>query len=170
LNTKHVKVNHHITAPELRVLDDSGKNLGVISKADALKYAEEKGLDLIEISPNAKPPVARIYSFDKFRYDEEKKAKKQKKLQKNVDMKQVQVSVRSAKNDLDIKARRADAFLKEGHSVSIVMVLRGREKANRDWALKKLDEFLRLIRESFTIVMPPKRGGRGFITHLIKKQ
>ena len=137
-----------------------------MKREEALKIAEKKGLDLIEISPSANPPVARIFNFDKFRYEEEKKLKKQQKLQKSLDIKQVQISVREARNDLDIKANRVEAFLKDGHGVTIAMVLRGREKANKDWALKKLDEFLKILKESYVVSMPPRWGGRGFAVQI----
>lgn len=141
-----------------------------MSKADALSLAKEKELDLIEISPNANPPVARIMSFDKFRYEEEKKLKKQKAQQKGHDQKQVQISVRSAKNDLELKAARASDFLEKGHPVNVVMVLRGREKRNKDWAKQKLDEFLNdMITVEHKRLSEPRWGGRGMNIQIIKK-
>lgn len=160
--TTQTKINHQITAPELRVLSETGENLGVISKAEALKLAIEKGLDLIEISPNAKPPVARLMRFDKFRYELDKKKKKERVSQKGQDLKQVQISVREALHDLEIKAKKIDEFLGEGHPVVIAMTLRGREKANKDWALQKLDEFLKLITIEYQRNGTPRWGGRGF--------
>ena len=167
--TTQLKVNHLITAGELRVLSETGENLGILTKGEALKLAVEKGLDLIEISPNAKPPVARIMSFDKFRYEMEKKRKKERVGQKNYDLKQVQISVREAKHDLEMKAKRIDEFLAEGHPVVIAMVLRGREKANKDWALQKLDEFLKFISIEFQRNGSPRWGGRGFNLSIAKK-
>lgn len=150
-------------------MDEAGKNLGVMSKEAALKLAEVQGLDLIEVSASAKPPVARIMSFDKFRYQEEKKRKKQQAHQKNLEMKQVQISIRSAKNDLEIKAKKIEEFLTKGHPVVIVMVLRGREKANRDWARFKLDEFLKIIPIEYHKIMEPRWGGRGLTVQVAKK-
>ena len=153
----------------MRVLSETGENLGVLSKEAALKIAVEKGLDLIEISPNAKPPVARIMSFDKYRYEEEKKRKKQRMEQRGPEPKQVQISVRAAKNDLLIKAKKADEFLTEGHPITIALTLRGREKANKDWAKQKLREFLTMITVPHQTSGDIRWGGRGMNIQIIKK-
>jgi len=169
LNKPVIQVNHNIKAKELRVLDENGENLGVLSKEDAIRTALDKGLDLIEVGPTAKPPVARIMNFDKFRYDEEKKRKKQQVKQKTNDVKQIQISVRAAKNDLEIKAKRMNEFLKEGHPINLVMVLRGREKRNKDWAKQKLEDFLTLITVDFKQLTTPRWGGRGMNVQIVKK-
>jgi len=153
----------------LRVIGEEGENLGVMTKDKALQLAKEKGLDLIEIAPTANPPVARIISFDKFRYQKEKEEKKQRAAQKVKEMKQVRISPRAAANDLQIKAGKADEFLTEGHKVEINLYLRGREKGNKDWALAKLKEFLTLIKTPHQVTMPPKQGGRGFVAQIAKK-
>jgi len=135
----------------------------------ALKHAVEKGLDLIEISPNAKPPVARIMSYDKFRYEEDKKRKKQRIENRGLESKQVQISVRAAKNDLLIKAKKADEFLTEGHPVIVALTLRGREKANKDWAKQKLREFLEMISVPHQTAGDIRYGGRGMNIQIMKK-
>ncbi len=164
-----IKTNEKITAPELRVIDETGNNLGVLPLAEALKMAKEKELDLIEISPNAKPPVAKIMSFDKYRYQEEKKFKKLKVQQKNQEMKQVQISVREAGHDLKMKADRVNEFMKEGHPVEVQLSLRGREKANRDFAKQKLIDFLKIINPEHKVIMDIRYGGRGFNVQVVKK-
>ena len=151
------------------VIDDEGKSLGQISKDAALKVAKDKGLDLIEIAPMAKPPVARIMSFDKFRYAQEKKLKKQGAKKKGQEMKQVQVSIKEALHDLQVKAERVNKFLSEGHQVEIVMVLRGREKANKDFAREKLRNFITMIDPEHKVIMTPKVGGRGINMQVTKK-
>lgn len=163
------RINHQITAPEVRVIGPAGENFGVMPKGDALKLAMEKGLDLIEVSPRANPPVCRIMSFDKFRYEEEKKRKKQHAATKGQELKQIQISVREARHDLDLKLRRVNEFLSEGHPVIIALVLRGREKANRDFARQKLDDFLALITTPHLISMAPRWGMRGLNVQIIKK-
>jgi len=132
--------------------------------------AEEKGLDLIEITTTANPPIARIGNYDKFRYQKEKELKKERyaKSQARDDMKQVQVGLKSARNDLLIRARQIDGFLKEGYKVEILLKLRGREKANKEWALDKLKEFLGLITEDFRVMSSPKSGGKGFTVQINK--
>ena len=163
------KTNNQITALELRVIDEADTNVGVLSLADALKLAKERGLDLIEISAAAKPPVAKIISYDKFRYQQEKKERKQRAAQKNTGMKQIQISIREAKNDLMMKAGRADEFLGEGHQVEVVMSLRGREKGNIVFAKKKLAEFLPLISVENKIISPIGPGGRGLTVIVARK-
>lgn len=135
----------------------------------ALKLAAEKGLDLIEIAATAKPPVAKIISFDKFRYQKEKELKKQRAGQKASGLKRVQISVKAAKNDLETKAKKLNEFLDEGDKVEILLVLRGREKYNKDWARQKLNEFLSLIGVEYKITMEPKFAGKGLAMQIVKK-
>lgn len=164
-----VKINEKITAQELRVITETGENLGVLSRAEALQAAQERNLDLIEISPNAKPPVAKIMSFDKYRYQEEKKLKKQRAQQKGQELKQVRISARAAEHDLQVKAKKVNEFLKEGHNVEIQLFLRGREKANKDWAKQKLLDFLKVIDPEHKVLLEPKYSGRGFNMQITKK-
>lgn len=152
------------------MIDAEGKNLGVLSREEALKLVPlESGLDLIEISPTAKPPVARIMSFDKYRYEQEKLEKKQRASQRSTDIKVVQISARMADNDLQIKLKKLEEFLGEGHQVSITMRLRGREKANKDWAGQKLEEFIKMITTEYKVIAPPRYAGNGFSTQIVKK-
>ncbi len=163
------KLNNQITAPELRVVDALGKNLGVMKLEEALKIAVESNLDLIEIAPVAKPPVAKIISFDKFRYQKEKEDKKQRHGQQIKELKHVRITPRAAKNDLSIKARQTDKFLEGGHRVEINLFLRGREKGNKEWGFMKLKEFLEMIKTPHEVTVSPKSGGRGLITQISKK-
>lgn len=151
------------------VIDEEGKSLGKMSTTDALKLTLEKKLDLIEIAPNAKPPVARIMSYDKFRYQQEKKLKKQKAQQKSQELKQVQISPKEALHDLEMKAGRVNKFMEEGDQVEIVMVLRGREKGNRDFAREKLRNFIKMINPEHKIIAEAKDGGRGINMMVTKK-
>lgn len=150
-------------------MDESGENVGIMSRDKALALAREKGLDLIEIVRMATPPVVRIMNFDKFRYQRDKEEKKQRQAQKNKDIKHVRITPRAAKNDLQTKARRASEFLKDGYKVEINLFLRGREKYNKEWALKKLEEFLLIIEEPYQRGMEPKQGGRGYVIQITKK-
>lgn len=135
----------------------------------ALLAAREKGLDLIEISAAANPPVARIMSFDKFRYQKEKEEKKQKAAVKAKEMKQVRITPRAALGDLQVKLRKVEEFLAEGHHIEIGVFLRGREKGNKEWGLEKLNEFLKMIKTPYNVTLPPRPGGRGFVTQIVKK-
>lgn len=129
----------------------------------------EEGLDLIEISPAANPPVARLMSFDKYRYIQGKAEKKARLAQKTAELKQVQISVRAATNDLMIKVRQLEKFLAEGHPVDVVMRLRGREKYDKGRAFAKLDEFLKMITVDYKKLGEPKFGGRGMMVPIAKK-
>lgn len=151
------------------MVDETGKNLGVMPREAALKLAQERGLDLIEIAPAAQPPVAKIINFDKFRYQKEKEIKKQKLAQKISELKQVRISSRAAKNDLEIKAKKVIEFLNEGHKVEILLQLKGREKYNKDWARYKLEEFLKMISVEYKITMEPRFGGQGLVMQIIKR-
>ena len=140
----------------------AGENLGVLSRAEALALAQpESGLDLIEIAPNAKPPVARVMSYDKFRYEEGKREKKERMAQKSVGMKHVQITVRAAQNDLMIKVKQVEKFFAAGHPVEVNLRLRGREKRNKEWAMDKLKEFLKLLPMEYKKMGEPKFGANG---------
>lgn len=139
-------------------------------RAEALKLARpDDGIDLIEISANAKPPVARLMSYDKFRYEEEKRIKKERLAQKSVGMKTVQISARAAQNDLMIKVKAVEKFFAEGHPVEVTMRLRGREKRNKDWAMEKLKEFLTLIPVEHKRLSEPRFLGNGPAVQIAKK-
>lgn len=169
MSIQQYKTNNQIAAPELRVIDDAGAHLGVMSREAALNLAKEKNLDLIEIAPMVKPPVAQIISFDKFRYQKEKEFKKQQLAQKKTaDLKQVRISPRASRHDLETKAALVEKFLQAGHKVEINLFLRGREKYNKDWGLFKLQEFLKIIKIPYKITLEPKFVGRGFVVQIIK--
>lgn len=163
------KINNQIQSPEIRVIGENGENIGVISRAEALQLAKEKELDLIEISASSNPPVARIMNFDKFRYQKEKEEKKARASQKTKELKGIRITARAAENDLQTRIKKLVEFLEDGHKVEITLALRGREKGNKDWALKRLQEFLAMIPIPYTLTLPPKQGGRGFVTQLTKK-
>jgi translation initiation factor IF-3 len=152
------------------VIDEQGNNLGIMKLEEALKLAQQKGVDLVEISPTAKPPVTRLISYDKFRYQEEKKRKKQRLSQKTKELKSIRISPRAAQNDLQIKAKMTEKFLNEGHIVEINIFLKGREKTNQAWALQKIKEFIEMIKIPYQITTELRQNNKGYSTQLIKKQ
>ena len=164
-----IKINEKITALELRVINEAGENLGVLKTPEALQIAKDKGLDLIEIAATAKPPVAKIMSFDKYRYQEEKNLKKQRAKQKVQEWKGIRISGRAAEHDLQVKAKLVNKFLEEGSVVEIQLTMRGREKANREWARQKLLDFLKIINPEHKVLLEPKYGMRGFNMQITKK-
>ena len=140
----------------------------MLTKEEALKRALEANLDLIEIAPTAKPPVARIMSFDKFRYQKEREERKQRLAQKTEELKQVRISPKAAKHDQEVMAKKVNGFLDKGSRVEIMMRLRGREKANRDWARLKLEEFLKLLSPEFKLISPPRYTVNVFTVQVTK--
>ncbi|MFA6340685.1 MAG: translation initiation factor IF-3 [Candidatus Paceibacterota bacterium] len=163
------RVNHQIRATELRVITDAGENLGIMSTSDALKKADELGLDLIEISPNAVPPIAKITDYGKFQYTEKKKQKDSKSKAQNVEVKSLQIKIATDEHDLIMKAAKASEWLKEGHRVKLNLFLSGRAKyLNKDFLQERIERLLKLITEEFRVAETPQKGPKG-ITMTIEK-
>ncbi len=144
----------------MRIIDQRGQNLGILTLEEALKKANEAGLDLIEISPTANPPVAKITEKGKYFYEQEKKEKLAKKKRKEVEIKSIRIGIGTGTHDLELKAKQADKFLKEGNKVKIDLALRGREKyLKRDFLEERIKRLLSLISTQFledTIQKNPK--------------
>ena len=157
-----IRKNNQIRAKELRVIDANRGNLGVLSLEDALKEAQEQGLDLIEISPKAKPPVAKIIDFGKYQYEEAKKAKKAKAGGQATETKSIQIKIGTGDHDLELKAKTASKWLKAGHRVKVELFLRGRSKyMDKEFLRGRLDRVLHFITENYKIAEPHKKGPRG---------
>lgn len=150
------------------MIDEDGKNIGTMETPEALRLAQERGLDLIEIAPNVNPPVCRIMDFGKFKYDREKGEREHGKKQKEIEIKGIRIGFTTGKHDLELRAKQAKEFLAEGDKVRIDMRLRGREKAHGQLAFQKFNEFLEMIGE-YTLESPPKRFPQGFIAVITKK-
>jgi translation initiation factor IF-3 len=160
--SKFTRLNHQITAKELRIIDEEGTNLGVMSKEEALKKAEELGLDLIEITPQANPPIAKIIDYGKRQYMEKRKAKAAKAGSKSTETKSLQVKIGTGDHDLELKARRAGTWLTEGHRVKIELFVSGRAKYfDQNFLNDRLERLLRLIPVDYRIAEPAKRGPKG---------
>jgi translation initiation factor IF-3 len=154
-------INQRIRARELRVIGPQGENLGVLTLSEALKKAEEFGLDLIEISPNANPPVAKIADFGKYLYEENKKAKNAKKSHSS-EVKNVQVKLATGENDLMLKAKKTSEWLSEGHKVKVDLFLPGRAKYLDEKFLKeRIQRMLKLVSVDFRIADPAKKSPKG---------
>jgi translation initiation factor IF-3 len=162
------RTNNQIVAPELRIIDETGKNLDVLKLADALALKDEKGLDLIEIAPNAKPPVAKIMDYGKYLYQSQKKEKEGRKGQKT-DLKGIRFSIRTSKNDLEMRANMVDKFLKKRYKVKIQLTMRGREKSLDAIARKKMDDFLGLLTEPYKVEQEIKRFPMGMFMSIASK-
>ncbi|MDD4989053.1 MAG: translation initiation factor IF-3 [Candidatus Pacebacteria bacterium] len=163
------RINHQIRAAELRVIGPEGENFGVISFKEAMDKAAALGLDLIEISPTAVPPVAKITDFGKYQYDENKKAKVAKSKMHIIEMKTLQVKIGTGDHDLNLKAKNASKWLKEGHRIKIDLFLSGRAKYMEFNFLKeRLNRVLMLITEEFKIADGPTKSPKG-ITVILEK-
>lgn len=160
-NNERLRINEGIRASELRVLQD-GQESTVMTRDEALALAQEQGLDLIEISANATPPVARITDYGKFVYDQKKKQKEIKSKQHIVEVKSIQVKVGTGDGDLALKASRASEWLGEGHRVKIELYLRGRAKyMDKEFLHDRLSKVLSLITHEYKIVDDFKKSPKG---------
>jgi len=157
-----IRMNEGIRVPEVRCLGPEGENYGVISIEEALQKAKEAGLDLIEVSPNAQPPVCKITDYGKFTYEQNKKDKEVKSKTRISETKEVQVKIGTSDNDMRIKASKAAAWLKEGHRVKVDLFLWGRYKYMEFNFLKeRLERFLAIIAESYKIADEIKKSPKG---------
>ena len=158
----HVRINNQITVPELCVIGAEGENLGVISFKDALDKARDAGLDLIEISPKANPPVAKIMDYGKFQYAENKKLKVAKTKAHTVEVKNIQVKVGTGEHDLELKAKKASGWLKEGNRIKIDLFLPGRTKyMDIKFLRERMERILKLITEEYKIAEEAKKSLKG---------
>jgi translation initiation factor IF-3 len=156
------RTNHSIRAKELRVIGPTGENLGVISLEEALKKAGEFNLDLIEISPNANPPIAKISDFGKYLYDENKKQKQAKAKAHTVEVKTVQVKLGTGDHDLSLKAKKASEWLTEGNRVKLDLFLPGRAKyLDEKFLRERIERMLKLLTVNYKIADPAKKSPKG---------
>ena len=156
-------MNKEITARELRVIGAEGENLGVLPTSEALKIAQEANLDLIEISPNAAPPVAKVMDYGKFQYEQKKRESVARSKAKVSETKEVQIKVGTGENDMRLKAKKAAEWLGEGHRVRVELFLKGRYKGMEEAFLKvRLEKFVMLIPYAYRIAEPIARSPKGF--------
>ncbi len=156
------RINHQIRSAEVRVIGPEGENFGVLALSEAIQRAQDVGLDLIEISPNATPPVAKIMEYGKFHYEQQKKRREIKAKSHVTETKGVQVKIGTGEHDLNLKAKRAAGWLAEGHRVKVDLFLWGRYKYMEFGFLKeKLEGFLKLIPEDYKIAEPIAKSPKG---------
>lgn len=165
-----VKINQQIKAPELRVITADGENLGVLPIAKALEEARNRGFDLIEISPNAVPPIGKIMDYGKYLYDEKKKVKSAKARTVTTELKNVQVKIGTGEHDLNLKAKRVSEWLAEGNRVKIDLFLIGRSKyMDFNFQKERLERILKLITVDYKIAQEPTKGPKG-LTIVVEKK
>ena len=156
-----MRVNEQIRVREVRLIDDEGNQKGIIPTIEALKMARERDLDLVEVSPNANPPVCKILDFGKYRFEQEKKLRDSKKKQKVLKLKEIRMQPKIGPGDLDTKAKHVQEFLNEGDKVKVTIRFRGRELAHTELGYDVLKEVEKRLEEgSYTIEKPAAMEGR----------
>ncbi|MHA3916465.1 translation initiation factor IF-3 [Halovulum sp. GXIMD14793] len=156
-------MNDRIRATEIRLIGAEGENVGVVSPARAMEMAEEAGLDLVEISPNATPPVCKIMDFGKFKYEQQKKEAEARKKQKIIEVKEVKFRPNTDTHDYDVKMRNVTKFLGNGDKVKVTLRFRGREMAHQDVGRRLLERVAEDTEEIGKVEQMPKMEGRQMI-------
>jgi len=158
-----MRVNERISASEVRLIDETGENVGVVSKIDAMERAENAGLDLVEISPGADPPVCKILDYGRYKYVDQKKKAEARKKQKTIDIKEIKMRPNIDSHDYDVKMRAIFRFIAEGDKVKVTMRFRGREMVHQDLGLKVLDRVREQLEEVAKVEQFPRVEGRQMI-------
>ncbi|MHB1864990.1 MAG: translation initiation factor IF-3 [Candidatus Saccharimonadales bacterium] len=157
---KFTRLNQNIRAPKLRVIDDDGKQLGVMSRAEALKIAEEQELDLVEISPDSDPPIAKITDWGKYNYRRTKQLQKNRKAAKTAELKQIRFGLKIGEHDLQIKLNQTLKFLEEGHKVKFTLFYRGREQAHKDIGFQLAQKVIDQLADKIVVDQQPSLAGK----------
>lgn len=165
------KINGEIRYPEVRVIGPSGEQLGIMSSREAQLLAEQHGVDLVEISASANPPVVKIIDWGKYQYQKMKDAAKNRKKarEKQAELKQMKIGLKISDNDLNIKVRKIKGFLEDGDRVKIMIIFRGREMAHRELGQQLLDKVLAMVEETAIIEGKPQFAGRNLSIGIRKK-
>lgn len=158
--SKFTRLNHDIRAPQLRVIDQDGKQLGILSRLEALQAAVDHGLDLVEISPDADPPVAKIVDWGKYNYQRTKQLQKNKRNAKSLDIKQMRFGLKISEHDLGVKLKKVIDFLEAGHKVKITIFYRGRELAHKDIGFKLAEKVISDFGDNIVVEQTPQFAGK----------
>ncbi|HIF09436.1 MAG TPA: translation initiation factor IF-3 [Sneathiellales bacterium] len=163
------RVNNEITVPEVRLIDDTGDNRGVVSMAEAMQLAQDTGYDLVEISPHADPPVCKLLDYGKYKYAAQKKATEARKKQKIVEVKEIKLRPNIDKHDYNVKMRSMNRFFEAGDKVKVTLRFRGREMAHQELGMKVLDRVRTDMDEVAKVEQFPKMEGRQMVMVLTPK-
>lgn len=163
------RVNEKITSPEVRLVDQDSNVLGVFPTVDAIEKAKSSGMDLVEVSPNAKPPVCKMMDFGKYRYDSKKKVQKSKKKQKTADVKEIRLRPNIGTHDLNVKINHVKKFLKNKEKVRITLRFRGREITHHQLGLDIVNSVITAVSDMSQVDTPPKIEGRQIIAVIVAK-
>ncbi len=163
------RINEQIKAKEVRLIDQDGKMIGVVTTEEGLRMAIEVNLDLVEVSPNVSPPVCKIANFGKMKYELQKKASDSKKKQKVIEVKEIKMTINIGKSDYDFKIKHTIDFIKKGHKVKVSIRMKGREITHSDLARAMMQDILRDTEEFAKPETPPRQEGMQIIAILVKK-
>lgn len=155
-----MRTNEAITASELRVIGPDGNQIGILSRAEALLEAERAELDLIEVSPSASPPVARIIDWGKYQYQKTKEQQRSRRKAVTIEIKQMRLGLKIGAHDLDIKLRKIREFLEAGHRVKIMVFFRGREMAHQELGYAMLDKIIEKLQDVAVVEQKPLMAGK----------
>ncbi|MBN2704095.1 MAG: translation initiation factor IF-3 [Pontiellaceae bacterium] len=164
------RINHRIRIPEIRVIDYNGDQLGIMKTGDALRRAQDYGLDLVEVSPTAKPPVCRIMDFGKFKYEQEKRVKDAKKNQVQTKLKEVKFHVNVGDHDYETKMRNLKKFIEHGDRVKVSLMFRGRENVHRELGFEVINRVIQDSVEYTSVDQAPRLQGRFVSAVLVPKK
>lgn len=163
-SNKYYRLNQNITAPQVRVIDESGKQIGILSREQALQEAVSREVDLVEVAPQAKPSVCRLIDFKKFKYLESKKAKQEKRAK--VEVKEIRLGPFISENDLQVRLRKARDFLKDGDRVRAVVKFTGRQMAHTEFGQKLIERFMGELADISKVEREPRFEGRLLVAGL----
>jgi translation initiation factor IF-3 len=161
-----LRVNREIRAAQVRLIDENGQMLGVMSSLEALRMAEDRGLDLLEIAPNAQPPTCKIMDYGKYKYEEKKKAAASRKNQVIVTIKEIQMRPRTDQHDFETKMKHARRFLLDGDKVKVNLRFMGREMAHQEAGLVVVNKAIEYVKDLALVEAPPKTEGKNMFTIL----
>lgn len=160
-------MNRQIRAQTVRLIDETDEQLGIVALEKALLTAQEKSFDLVEVAPNVNPPVCKLMDYGKYLYRLEKQERKQKKAQKQTEVKGVRIGFRTGLHDLEVKARQAKKFLEDRNTVKVSLVFKGREVAYVDMAKEKMMKFFEMVQGAGKMDEPPKKQGNTLMMIII---
>lgn len=162
-------MNDQIRVREVRVVTDAGEQLGIMQVRDALRLAGERGLDLVEVAPTARPPVCRIMDFGKFKYEQSKRDRDARKKQKVIDVKEVKMRPSIELHDFEVRARNAERFLKDGDKIKVTIMFRGRQITHPELGKAVLDRLAERLRDIAVVERVPRLEGRNMIMIMAPK-
>ncbi len=160
---QELRINDEIVAKEVKLIDDEGAQLGVMSVAEALNIAEERGLDLVEVAPNAEPVVCKVMNYGKYKYEQARKEKEARKKQKTVELKEIRLSSTIDTHDFEFKSKNARKFLEDGDKVKATIKFKGRELNNTSFGANVLNKFAESLEDIGTAEKEPKLEGRSMM-------